>query len=125
MRGPGEDRAWEENNVKSLNESADFYDVCDGLSMRSHLYRFTGTEEGFLRAKTYVRNYNESLRQAMEIPLADLELDKPDYLDRPDEYERAMRVQLYLEHCAVVRGADAIPVIADDEPLPTDYPHDF
>ena len=104
----------------------EFYDVFAGSGdTRGRVERFRSTERGFLRAKEYARNYNESLREAMRVPLADLELERCDWLARPDEYERAMQVELYREHTASVIGVTGIPVNEDDAPLPDSYPHEF
>lgn len=106
------------------NRAADFYDVYAGSDRPHRVYRFPGTEKGFLRAKEYARNYNKSLRQAMGLTEADLEIETWDG-NQPDQYEKAMAVESYRDHAASVHGEDAVPVIRDNAPLPTDYPHDF
>jgi len=106
--------------------SSDFYDVmAGGGEMRGRVLRFAGTERGFLRAKTYTREFNESLRKAMGIPTADLELEGPDFGRRPGEYDRAMRVLQYRENSADVLPVLSVPVVGDDDPMPIDYPHEY
>lgn len=108
-------------------QSHDFYDVHAGPEgMRGRVRRFTGTEQGFLRAKRYAREYNESLRKAMGLTESDLELEinRLDF-NRPDQYEKALTIESYREHSASVVGTNAIPVIGDNDPMPTDYPHEF
>lgn len=109
------------------DKPADFYDVYAGPEgMRGRVFRFEGTEQGFLRAKKYTRNYNESLRGAMGLTAADLEteISRLDY-NRPDQYEKALTIESYRDRSATVRPTYEIPVVKDFEPLPTDYPHDY
>jgi hypothetical protein len=106
---------------------ADFYDVCARQEgVRSQVFRFEGTEQGFLRAKKYARDYNKSLRDAMGLTEVDLETEISSLdFNRPDQYEKALTIESYRDHSASVRPAYEIPVIKDGDPLPTDYPHDF
>lgn len=109
------------------DKPADFYDVYAGPEdMRGRVYRFEGTEQGFLRAKKYTRNYNESLRKAMGLTEADLEteVNRLDF-NRPDQYEKALAIESYRDHSATVCSAYQVPVVRDGDPMPTDYPHDF
>lgn len=109
------------------DKTADFYDVYAGSEdMRGRVYRFEGTEQGFLRAKSYSRKYNESLRDAMGLTEADLDMkaDATD-LNNPEQYETLQKVESYYDHSASVRSGHRIPVVKDGDPLPTDYPHDF
>lgn len=89
------------------------------------VHRFAGTETGERRANEYAAAYNASLRRALSVPEGDLELESPDFRARPEEYERALKVQQYREHSAIVVTRDGVTVIGDDDPMPTDYPHDF
>lgn len=109
------------------NKPVDFYDVYAGREdARGRVFRFAGTEQGFLRAKKYTRAYNESLRQAMGLTEADLEteISRVD-LNQPAQYEKVLKIESYRDRSATVHPAYEIPVIKDGDPLPTDYPHDF
>jgi hypothetical protein len=109
------------------NRPADFYDVYAGPEeLRGRVFRFTGTKEGFLRAKKYARDYNESLRTAMGLTEDDLGLKIENVdLNNPEQYEKAQTVESYWDHSASVRTGHEIPVIGDGDPMPTEYPHDF
>lgn len=103
-----------------------FYEVRAGSSDEMHtVYRFAGTELGWQRANAYAAAYNNSLREAMDVPEVDLELEYPDRHSRPDEYERALPVQQYRENTAIVVTRTGVAMIGDNDPMPTDYPHDF
>lgn len=116
-----------QNGLQSKWErTADYLDVWVGPSdMDYAIYRFPNTERGRKRAEEYRDNFNADLRRAMGVTDADLELERPDHFARPEEYERAERVERYYDHAARIVPERAIPVIGDDDPLPTDYPHDY
>ena len=103
-----------------------FYDVkAGGGDMAWTVFRFPDTEKGRSRANEYAIAYNASLRVAMGLVESDLELKSPDYENRPDEYDTALKVESYRSHCAVIRETHTPPVVGDDDPLPETYPHDF
>jgi hypothetical protein len=89
------------------------------------VYRFSGTERGKARANEYAEAFNESLRKAMGLTKAELELATPDHRQRPEEYQRALIAEAYRAHSALVVTRTEVAVIGDDDPMPTDYPHDF
>lgn len=103
-----------------------FFVVRAGSSDEMHtVYRFAGTEHGEQRAKEYAAAYNESLRKAMGLTEDELKLATPDHSQRPGEYDRALVAEMYREHSALVSSRTGVAVIGDDDPMPTDYPHDF
>jgi len=89
------------------------------------VYRFPNDEIGHGRAVEYRNAYNLSLRQAMGLTEADLELERPDYGQRPEEYERALKAEQYRDHTAGLSYPRVQRFVSNDDPLPTDYPHDF
>jgi hypothetical protein len=104
---------------------AEFVDVVAGEPGQVHtVYRFPNTEHGHGRAVEYRNAYNVNLRRAMGVTDADLELEKPSHPERPDEYERAMKVESYYDESARLSYVHPPKLIANDAPLPTDYPHD-
>lgn len=118
MNQNGLQSEWERN--------ADFLDVRAGMEdMETVVYRFPNTERGRKRAEEYRDRYNADLRREMGVSDADLELGEPDYSTRPEEYERARGVEVYRAQAAYIMPERAIPVVGDDDPLPTDYPHDY
>lgn len=106
--------------------TAEFVDVVAGdREMERTLHRFPNDEIGHGRAVEYRNAYNADLRRAMGITDADLELEGPDWGQRPDEYDRAMKVESYYTDSASLSYVHPPKVVANDAPLPTDYPHDY
>lgn len=104
----------------------DFYDVRAGSRDEDHLvHRFPATERGRNRADAYREAYNTSLRKGMGVTDADLDLGEPDFGKRPGEYERAELAHLYRSQAAYIRESTAVPVVGDDAPMPTEYPHGY
>lgn len=89
------------------------------------VYRFPNDETGHGRAVEYRNAYNESLRVAMGVSNADLELEPPDFGQRPDEYERALKAAQYRDHMAGLSYPEVKRFVGNDDPMPTDYPHEF
>lgn len=89
------------------------------------VYRFSGTERGGKRANEYAEAYNKSLRLAMGLTENELTLATPDFRLRPEEYERALLAEQYRESSALVSSRSGVAVVGDDDPMPTNYPHDF
>lgn len=106
--------------------TAEFVDVVAGdREMERVLYRFPNDETGHRRAVDYRNAYNNDLWRAMGLTDADRELDKPNWGERPNEYDRAMKVEMYYADCAGLSYVHPPKLIANDAPLPTDYPHDY
>jgi hypothetical protein len=103
----------------------DFFDVVSNphFEYETRLFRFPGDEKGLLRAEEYTRNYNAALREALGVSEEDLELPSPSAYGAPSE--RANKAQTYRDHAAEVTAAYAVPVVQNDEPLPTRYDFDF
>lgn len=114
------------NQMDEYRSTAPYVDVTAGSEdMRHTVYRFPNDETGHARAVEYRNAYNKSLRAAMNIPEADLELESPDYSQRPGEYDRAMQVAMYRSESAGLSYVHTPEVIGNEAPLPTDYPHEF
>lgn len=112
--------------LDEYRRTAEFVEVVAGAYDMEHtVYRFPNDEIGHGRAVEYRNAYNADLRRAMGITDADLELDKPNHPERPDEYDRAMRVESYYDDSARLSYVHPPKLIANDAPLPTDYPHDY
>lgn len=106
-------------------ETPDYYSVRAGSYEDTHtVLRFPGTEHGKLRAAEYAEAYNESLRKAMGLTKLDLTVESPDFTNRPHEYDLAEKVDAYRGESAMVTPRYGIPIVGDDDPMPTDYPHD-
>ena len=112
-------------------EAAKFVDVVTPFSAwddddgKFTVYRFPNDETGHSRAVEYRNAYNESLQKAMGVSEADLELERPDWGQRPDEHDRAVKVERYRDRTAGLSYPDVKRFVANDMPLPTDYPHDY
>jgi hypothetical protein len=89
------------------------------------VYRFPGTERGEVRANEYAAAFNESLRTAMGLTEGEVNLATPDHRQRPEEYRRALIADQYRAHSALVTTRTEVAVVGDDDPMPTNYPHDF
>jgi hypothetical protein len=119
--------------MKSLEEQrreANFVDVVTpltGWDEDGHLtvYRFPNDETGHGRAVQYRNAFNESLRVAMDLTRENLEIEAPDHINRRAEYEMALRVEQYRDHMAHLDYVEEKKVVGNDDPMPTDYPHDF
>lgn len=112
--------------MDEYRRTAEFVDVVAGEPGQVHtVYRFPNTEEGHGRAVEYRNAYNESLREAMKIPKADLELERPDWHQRREEYDRAEKVESYRYNQAGLSYVHPPKLIGPGDPMPTDYPHDF
>lgn len=92
---------------------------------RITVYRFPNDETGHARAVRYRNAYNKSLREAIGVTDADLELSQPDYSQRPGEYDRALMAEQYRDHVATLDYPQEPRLIGNGDPLPTDYPHGF
>lgn len=88
------------------------------------LYRFPNDKIGHSRAVGYRNAYNAVLRKAMGITDADLALSHPDRA-RPHEYDRAMLAETYRDASAGLSYIHPPKLVGNDDPMPTDYPHDF
>lgn len=119
------------STLEERRQEAKFVDVVapfsgwDGDDGHFTIYRFPNDKIGNGRAVEYRNAYNESLRKATGIPQADLELERPDWKLRPDEYDRAMKAEQYRYHTAALRYPETERFVGNDDPMPTDYPHDF
>lgn len=114
------------NQMDEYRRTAPYVDVTAGdREMESTVYRFPNDEAGHARAVEYRNAYNASLRAGMGITDADLELEKPDWGQRPGEYERAELVSMYRSESAGLSYVHPPKLVANDVPLPTDYPHDY
>lgn len=112
--------------MDEYRRTAEFVDVVAGEPGQVHtVYRFPNTEHGHGRAVEYRNAYNESLREAMGIPKADLELEGPDWHQRRDEYDRAEKVELYRYNQAGLSYVHPPKPVGPNDPMPTDYPHEF
>ncbi len=112
--------------MSQQQDETKFFVVRAGSHGEMHtVYRFPGTERGKKRANEYMEGYNKSLRLAMGLTEAELTLAKPDFRLRPEEYQRALLAEQYWESSALVASRSGIAVVGDDDPMPTDYPHDF
>lgn len=87
--------------------------------------RFAPTETGEKRANEYAEAYNKSLCEAMGLTGVDLSMPKPNWLQRSHEYEVAAKVDRYRMESATVGPYCIGPIVGDDDPMPTDYPHNF
>lgn len=109
-----------------LRETAEHVDVTTWSDDAKHIiHRFPNDREGHGRAVQYRNAFNASLRKAMGVTDADLELERADFNQRPGEYERALLAEMYREHTAALTYVAPVPVVGNADPLPTDYPHDF
>lgn len=97
------------------------WDDSEGMT----LYRFPNDETGHGRAVEYRNAYNESMRKAMGLTKADLELERPDWGLRPDEYERAQKVENYRDRTAGLHYPRTKNFVGNGDPMPTDYPHEY
>lgn len=88
------------------------------------LYRFPNDETGHSRAVRYRNAYNLSLREAMGVAEADLELGHPEF-GNPGEYDRALKAERYRDHRAILAYPQELRFVGNDDPMPTDYPHNF
>ena len=119
------------STLDERRQAAKFVDVVtpvsgwDGDDGKITVYRFPNDETGHGRAVVYRNAYNESLRQAMGVSKEDLELESPDWGQRPDEYDRAMQARQYFDHTASLSYPETKRFVGNDDPMPTDYPHDF
>lgn len=118
------------STLDEQRKNAHFVDVTAPLSgwddaASFTLYRFPNDETGHGRAVEYRNAYNESLRQAMGLSKDDLELERPDYGLRPEEYDRALKAEQYRDHTAGLSYPREPKFIGNSDPMPTDYPHDF
>lgn len=112
--------------MDEYRRSAQFVDVVTGdREMRDTLYRFPNDELGHSRAIEYRNAYNADLRKAMGVTDADLALKQPDHQARPHEYDRAMLVETFRDASAGLSYVHPPKLIGNDDPMPTDYPHDF
>lgn len=112
-------------NMDEYRRTAEFVDVVAGdREMSSTLYRFPNDEAGHARAVEYRNAFNTDLRKAMGITDDDLELDKADWPNRPEEYDRAMKIEEYYGDSAGLAYVHPPKLVANDAPLPTDYPHE-
>jgi hypothetical protein len=112
--------------MQERQDGSTFFVVRAGSYGEMHtVYRFVGTERGGERAKEYAAAYNESLRKAMGLTEDELKLATPDFGLRPGEYERALLAEQYRDHSALVATRSGVAVVGDDDPMPTDYPHEF
>lgn len=113
-------------NQDEYRRTAEFVDVVTGdQEMRNAVYRFPNDEAGHGRAVEYRNAYNKSLLEGMGIPEADLELEGPNWNSRRGEYDRAMQVQTYYSESAGLSYVHPPKLVANDAPLPTDYPHEY
>jgi hypothetical protein len=118
------------NRLEKQRQEANFVDVVEPLSSWDYaenvtVYRFPNDETGHGRAVDYRNAYNESLREAIGVTDADLELQPPDSGQRPGEFDRACKAERYRDHMAHLEYVKEENVIGNDDPMPTDYPHDF
>lgn len=119
------------SRLDEQRKNAKFVDVVapfsgwDGDDGHFVIYRFPNDEIGHGRAVEYRNAYNESLRKAVDIPSGDLDLESPDWSKRPDEYQRALRVERYRLNTAGLRYPEAERFVGNDDPMPTDYPHNY
>jgi hypothetical protein len=133
MREPQGNWGQKEKIVSTLEErrqSAKFVDVVIPMSgwdddSTFTVYRFPNDETGHGRAVEYRNAFNESLRKAMGVSEADLELERPDWGQRPNEYDRALKVEQYRDKTAGLAYPETKRFVSNDAPLPTDYPHDY
>lgn len=93
--------------------------------VKSPVYRFPNDETGHGRAVEYRNAFNESLRVAMGLTKENLETENPDHINRPGEYEMALRVEQYRDHMAALSYAHPPRLVGNGDPMPTNYPHDF
>lgn len=119
------------STLEERRKAARFVDVVapvsgwDGGDGEVTVYRFPNDETGHSRAVQYRNAYNKSLREAVEIPEADLELESPNYTLRPDEYQQALRVERYRLNTAALSYPEEKRFVSNDDPMPTDYPHGY
>lgn len=107
----------------TYRKGAKFVDVVAGFGDETHrLYRFPIDKAGHDRAVEYRNAYNKALRERRGITDADLKLEPADYTKRPDEYERAQNVELYLDDTARLSYVYPPKFVSNYVPLPTDYP---
>ncbi len=119
------------STLDERRQSARFVDVTIPMSGWDDsepftLYRFPNDQIGHGRAVEYRNAYNKVLREAMGVSEADLELERPDWGQRPDEYDRALKVEQYQDKSAGLNYPETEEkFVGNDDPMPTDYPHDF
>lgn len=114
------------DNISELRKKAQFVDVVAGESdTASTVYRFPNDETGHGRAVQYRNAYNRSLLAGLGLTDTDLELERPDWNLRRDEYDRAMLVEQFRYNAAGLSYVLLPPVVGNNDPLPDDYPHDF
>jgi hypothetical protein len=112
-------------SIEKLRQEAKFVDVTTWSDEIEYaLFRFPNDEIGHARAVEYRNAYNASLKTAMGITDDDLELQSPDWNQRPEEYDQAMHAELYRLRTAGLSYYVGPQVIGNDDPMPTDYPHD-
>lgn len=109
-------------NSSFFDGEPDFWDVRAGSYGSTYrVKRFPATERGKRRAQEYAENFNKRILSDLNLTHEDLSIRKPDYESRPDEYEKSLQVDLFWEARAVVIPEKEIPVVGDDDPMPTDY----
>lgn len=106
-------------------QQPDFYEVrADVYEMNHVVKRFVGTPKGKARAEEYAEKFNAALRGAMGLSPKDMEVQKPDFHQRPEQYDLASKVEMYYDQSASVSPRHGFEIIGDDDPMPTDYPYD-
>jgi hypothetical protein len=104
----------------------DFYEVHAGAYEMNHVVkRFIGTPKGKARAEEYTEKFNAALQEAMGLSSEDMKVQKPDFQQRPEQYDLASKVEMYFDQSASVSPRYGFEVIGDDDPMPTDYPYDY
>lgn len=103
-----------------------FYEVRAGTCDMNHVVkRFTGAAKGKARAEEYAEKFNEALQAAMGLPSEDMKVQKPNFQQRPEEYDLASKVEVYYDQSASASPRYGFEVIGDDDPMPTDHPYDY
>lgn len=107
-------------------QQPDFYEVRAGVYDMDHVVkRFAGTAKGKARAEEYTEKFNAALQAAMGLSPEDMKVQKPDFQQRPEEYDLASKVEMYYSQSASVSPRYNFEVIGDNDPMPTDYPYDY
>lgn len=101
----------------------DFWDVRFGShDMEESAYHFPNTERGKRRAIEYRDAFNADFRKALGLREDEVDLRMHEHMSE-EEYDKACAAEAYRTDKAFVVPGWRVPVVADDAPLPTDYPH--